>query len=187
MYTRRAVIIANILALLLSYTHAFAQETSQDYFTVDETVAHYLRVVELNHVRTVPNLIINGQIENAINDIKYTLARFPNHPVSLQQLSMLAQTTKRSALAVAYFERAITLFPQHAMTWSQYGLFLLSINKVDAAIERLRRSVEVEPKLPGGYAGLAHAYAKKGELEEAREAAKNARELGFNGKLPDGL
>jgi len=88
---------------------------------------------------------------------------------------------------VSYFERAIALFPQHALTRAQYGLFLVSTNNVDAGIENLKQSIEMEPKLAAGYGGLAHAYVKKGDIEQARIAAQRARELGFNGKLPDGL
>ena len=44
--------------------------------------------------------------------------------------------------------------------------------------------VPQDPKLAVGYAGLAHAYAKKGDRAKAREAADKARELGFTGQLP---
>jgi predicted Zn-dependent protease len=162
-------------------------QSFQDYFTADKAPTSYLRILESAHVRTIPDWINKGRINNAIADIRYTLDRFPNHPVSLQQLSMVAQMTKNTALAVNYFERAINLFPQYALTHSQYGLFLVSVNNLDTGIQHLKQSVEMEPKLPAGYAGLAHAYAKKGDLERAREAAKNARELGFAGKLPAGL
>jgi len=122
-----------------------------------------------------------------MDNIKYSLDRFPNHPIALQQLSEVSQLMKNTSLGVKYFERAVTLFPQYALTRAQYGLFLVSINEVAGGIERLKQAIEIDPKHPAGYAGLAHAYAKKGDLEEARAAAKKARELGFNGKLPDGL
>jgi Flp pilus assembly protein TadD len=66
-------------------------------------------------------------------------------------------------------------------------MFLVATNNLDAGIEKFKQAIEIEPKLSAGYAGLAHAYAKKGNLEQAREAAKKARELGFSGKLPEGL
>ena len=177
-----------IIFLLFGHSSAYAQSPNfQDYFTADQGPASYLKILESAHVRTIPKWLNEGRMNNALGDIRYTLDRFPNHPVSLQQLSMVAQMTKNTALAVSYFERATTLFPQYALTQAQYGLFLVSVNNVDAGIEHLKKSVEMEPKLPAGYAGLAHAYAKKGDLEQAREAAKKARELGFAGKLPDGL
>jgi tetratricopeptide (TPR) repeat protein len=146
-----------------------------------------LTIVEGAHVHTIPTWLKQGRLQNAMGDIRYTLERFPNHPLALQQLSMLTKMTKETAVAASYFERAITLFPQYALTRSQYGLFLLSIDRVDASLESFRQSVEMEPTLPAGYAGLAHAYFRKGSVEQARDAAKRARELGFAGRLPEGL
>jgi tetratricopeptide (TPR) repeat protein len=187
---RKSVSLALLVVILFSSRLAHAQLSTiagQDYFSADKSPGSYLKILESAHVNTIPSWINKGRLDNAIGDIKYTLDRFPNHPVSLQQLSMVAQMSKNTALAVSYFERAISLFPQYALTQAQYGLFLVSVNKVDAGIEHLTRSIEMEPKLPAGHAGLAHAYAKKGDFEQAREAAKKARDLGFPGKLPGGL
>lgn len=187
---RRRVSSSLLVVILLWSRLAHGQlstNTGQDYFTADKSPGSYLTILESAHVAVIPNWIRQGRMNDAIGDIKYTLDRFPNHPVSLQQLSIVAQMTKNMSLAVSYFERAIALFPQYALTRAQYGLFLVSTNNVDAGLEQLKQSVEMEPKLPAGYAGLAHAYAKKGDLGQAREAAKKARELGFSGKLPAGL
>ena len=187
---RKSVSLALLVVILLSSRLAHAQLPTiagQDYFTADKSPGSYLTIMESAHVVVIPNWISQGRLDNAIGDIKYSLDRFPNHPISLQQLGLVAQMTKNISLAVTYFERAIALFPQYALTRAQYGLFLVGINYVDAGIERLKQSVEMDPKLPAGYAGLAHAYAKKGASEQAREAAKKARELGFAGKLPAGF
>jgi predicted Zn-dependent protease len=187
----RCLISIFLTAVWFSSAHAQldtnAPRNGQDYFTADKSPGSYLTIVESAHTRTINKWITEGRLDNALGDIKYTLDRFPNHPVSLQQLSVVAQMAKKVAVAVSYFERAIALFPQYALTRAQYGLFLVSTNNVDAGLEHLKQSVEMEPKLPAGYAGLAHAYAKKGDLGPAREAAKKARELGFSGKLPAGL
>ena len=192
---RSTLIIALITALFwLPSAHAQVPANPQgytgpfqDYFTADKAYGSYLSIVESAHVATVSRSMIQARLDSALGDIQYTLNRFPNHPVSLQQLSMVAQLTKNTTLATSYFERAVGLYPQYALTRAQYGLFLVSINNVDAGIEKLNQSIEIEPQLPAGYAGLAHAYAKKGNMTKAREAAGKARELGFTGKLPDGL
>lgn len=163
------------------------QLNGQDYFSADKSPGSYASIVEKNHVLTVPTWIKQGRLDNALGDIKYTLDRFPNHLVSLQQLSTVAQMIKNPSVAMNYFERAVTLYPQYALTRAQYGLYLVSINNIDAGIEKLLQSTEMEPTLAAGYVGLAYAYSKKRDLEHAREAAQKARELGFTGKLPDGL
>lgn len=187
---RRYLSIAFWVGLLFLASSGHAQSPSdapRDYFTADKSPGSYLSLVESAHVSVISNWIAKGRLDNAMGDIRYTLDRFPNHPVSLQQLSMVSHMAKKTAIAVTYFERAIALFPQYAITRAQYGLFLVSINDVDGGIENLKRSVEMDPKLAMGYVGLARAYEKKGDLEHAREAAKKARELGFEGKLPIGI
>jgi len=191
----RSALITALIVSLLSVASGLAQMPPdsqgggniQDYFNVPPSSDTYLKMVELGHVRTVPKWITDGRLDSAMADIRYTLDRFPNHPVALQQLSVVAQMAKKISLGVSYYERAISLFPQYAITRAQYGLFLVSINQTDAGMEHLKRAIEMEPTLPSAYAGLARAYEKKGDLAQAREAAKKARELGFTGKLPDGM
>ena len=195
MFPSRVIVLPLLFCFAVMTVPAMAQTTNHpseagphDYFKADqEGVGGYLRLVESAHTRTINKWLNQGRLDNAIGDIKYTLDRFPNHPVSLQQLSVVAQMAKNTAVAVNYFERAISLFPHYAITRVQYGLFLVSINHVDAGLEHLKQAVEIEPKLLAGYKGLVHAYVKKGDLDQARDAAKKARELGYTGALPGGL
>jgi len=156
-----------------------------DYFTFDKGPGSYLSLVESAHVEVVPAQFSTPHY--ALENIIYTLDRFPNHPIALQQLTIVAKLVKNSLLGVQYFEKAISLYPQYALTRAQYGLFLLTIDQIDSGIEKFKQATKMEPKLTTGYAGLAEAYVRKGDLEHAREAAQKARELGFNGKLPAGL
>ena len=171
---------------------AFAQtnpnEPGHDYFTADQDgVGGYLRLVNAAHVNKIPGWIKQARVSDAVADLKYSLDRFPNHPQALQLLPLVARLANNQTLARTYFEKAVTEFPQYAFTQAQYGLFLVSIGNLDDGIGRLNRSIEMDPKLPAGYAGLAHAYAKKGDIAKAREATDKARELGFTGRLPPGL
>jgi len=171
---------------------AFAQtnpaEVGHDYFTADQDgVRDYLRVMTVAHINTIPNWIKQGLISNAVADIRYSLDRFPNHPQALQLLPLVARLANNQALARTYFEKAVTQFPQYALTQAQYGLFLVSIGNLDDGIGRLNRSIEMDPKLAAGHAGLAHAYVKKGDIAKAQEATDKARELGFTGRPPPGL
>jgi tetratricopeptide (TPR) repeat protein len=159
-----------------------------DYFTADQDgVGDYMRIMTGAHIKTIPNWIKQGRISNAVADIRYSLDRFPNHPEALQLLPLVARLANNQALARTYFEKAVTQFPQYALTQAQYGLFLVSIGNLDDGIGRLNRSIEMDPKLAAGHAGLAHAYLKKGDIAKAREATDKARELGFTGRLPPGL
>jgi Tfp pilus assembly protein PilF len=179
-----------ILAALLITQSAYGQGRSCpcDYFSTAGNVEQtkYLKLVEDYHVTPVPSSIREGRLNAALADLNYTLERFPNHPRALQFVSVVAQLRKQPGVAFPYFEKAVNLFPQHALTHSQYGLFLVSVGEIDKGLQVLERSIEIDPKLSAGYAALAHAYAKKGDLPRSREAAQKARELGFNGELPAG-
>lgn len=181
---RRITTIASGLILLCAFS-AFAQEGVYDYFTVDQTgVAEYLRILESAHMnQRVYSLVASGLYNYAIPDIKYTLDRFPNHPQGLQLMGTVARLTKNPSMAVLYFEKAVNLYPQYALTQAQYGFYLVDINHVDVGIDRLNRATKLDPKLSMAYAGLARAYAKKGDTDRAREAANRARELGYTGAL----
>jgi tetratricopeptide (TPR) repeat protein len=191
----RSRLLLNVFALWIAVeTPLFAQtnlDTSAigyDYFTAErDGVKDYLNNMTINHLKKVPGWIQQGRIGNAVDDLKYVLDRFPNNPQALQLLGMVARLAKNQALAIVYFERAIKQFPQYAITHAQYGLYLVSNGNIDEGLERFNQSIAIDPKLPAGHAGLAHAYAKKGDLTKAREAADKARELGFTGQLPAGL
>lgn len=165
-----------------------------DYFgAYDKGTAFYMRQVEHHHIeknnagKSVYENIRAGFFFGAVEDLKYVLDRIPNHPQALQLIGTVSQMTKKPSLGVDYFERAIKFFPQYALTRAQYGLFLTAIGRVPEGIETLKLSIEMDPKLAAGYAGLAHAYAKNGDTDKGREAAEKARELGFKGQLPAGL
>jgi tetratricopeptide (TPR) repeat protein len=159
-----------------------------DYFTAaQDGNSGHLKLVEQYHVDTVPPQISANKLNYALGDLIYALDRYPNHPRALQLIGMVAQMLKKNALAIERYQKAIEQFPRYALTHAQYGVYLVGIGNVDEGIEMLKRSIEIDPKLAAGYGGLAHAYVRKGDWEHARVAATTARELGFSGKLPDGL
>ena len=183
---QRRLICPCIVCILLSAAPGYAQI---DYFSAAQSPDHerYLQQVDNFHTNKVPDSIRVGRLDVAMADLHYALERFPNHPKALQLVGMVAQMRKQTAVAVSYFENALRLFPQHALTHAQYGLFLTTTGQTDEGIEMLKQSIEIDPTLAASYAGLAHAYAKKGDMEQAREAARKARELGFRGQLPAGF
>jgi tetratricopeptide (TPR) repeat protein len=191
----RNKVLLNVFALwTVTGTPLFAQTNlntpgaGHDYFTADQDgVKEYLNNMTINHLNKVPGWIQQGRIFNAVDDLKYVLDRFPNNPQALQLLGMVARLAKNQGMAIAYFERAVKQFPQYAITHAQYGLYLVSNGNIDQGLEQFNQCIAIDPKFPAGHAGLAHAYAKKGDLTKAREAADKARELGFAGQLPAGL
>ena len=184
------ILFVILLTCSLGYTQDNQQPTpetapSHDYFTAHEVTSTkgYLDNLTLNHTDKILGYIRENKIDAATFDVKYTLDRFANHPKGLQMAIVVSRLTKQPSLAVVYFESALKLYPQYAITYAQYGTFLLGNGQVDVAIVRLKQAVGIDPTMAGAYVLLARAYTKKGNNELASEAAEKARTLGFNGEI----
>jgi predicted Zn-dependent protease len=158
-----------------------------DYFdaSIDSRVKQALANAERYHMgQSVIESIAKGRYKEALPDIDFVLRYFPNHPMGLQLLTSIAVLSKNRALPIQYFEKAIALYPKHAITYAQYGWYYVTIDRVDIGIRKLQDAIELDRQLTAAYIWLAHAYDKKGQSQLAREAAARARELGYNGALP---
>ncbi|MGH7301842.1 MAG: tetratricopeptide repeat protein [Candidatus Rokuibacteriota bacterium] len=157
---------------------------NHDYFSDDPTVKALLKNVELNHmVKHVLGPYQVGRYNDSIDNLQYTLVRFPNHPHALVLMGLLAKTTKNFTLPIEYFQKALTLYPHYAITHALFGQYLVDIGMVGPGVERLNDALKVDPNLSQAYAGLAVAHQKMGHRDQARTFAQRARELGYRGKL----
>jgi Tfp pilus assembly protein PilF len=176
-----------LLAALVCVSFGHAQEAAgppYDYFTADQIGQQgYLDIVTSAHTDRIMEYISKDDIRGAVSDVKYTLDRFANHPKGLMMAGFVANITKQSSLAVSYFERALSLYPQYALTHAQYGMYLISAGHTDQGIAKLNRAIEMDPKLVAAYVPLAQAYYRSGKRELGRQAAEKARELGYKGKI----
>jgi predicted Zn-dependent protease len=158
-----------------------------DYFEAgaDEASARLLRQVEFFHLnKKFFENIANGIYKYPLQDIDFILEYFPNHPRGLQLLMSVAALSKNRALPIMSFEKAIALYPNHAITYAQYGWYYVTIDRLENGIQKLKDAIQMDPQLTAAYVWLAQAYEKKGDLQLAREAAGRAKELGYNEKLP---
>jgi tetratricopeptide (TPR) repeat protein len=154
-----------------------------DYFADhDFGTKQYVQLVESAHMNKITEWIRNGRIENALADCKYTLERIPNHPKGLMLAQIVGRLTKNPMLAISYYQRAMKLYPQYALTRAQYGAYLVDEGNLKAGIAELQKAVEMDSKLAFAHAQLAKAYLKAGNTELARQAAGQAKELGYKGK-----
>jgi tetratricopeptide (TPR) repeat protein len=124
-----------------------------------------------------------GKYQYAIADLIYTLDRFVNHPKALQLMGSLAELTNGPSLAIPYYQRALKLYPQYALTHAQFGVYLVDTGHINSGTAELKKAIEINPNLAIAYAWLASAYSRNGNLESARQAAERARALGYRGKI----
>jgi predicted Zn-dependent protease len=191
-YARPLLIFAAIVGTFLFGNPGDVRGQGHDYFTAQANpgIKQYLVQVENNHLYKSPSNsrglvgnIVDGRYERAASGLQYILERFPNHPRALELAGVLAKMSKNSEIAVRYFENAIRLYPQYAVTHAQYGKFLTDIHVMDEGIKRLQHALQLDPKLVPSYVWLAKAYAKKGDAKLANETAEQARQLGYKGAI----
>jgi Tfp pilus assembly protein PilF len=166
------------LAALL-FAAGAAHATQHDFFTAHENpaTANYLALVEEAHVNLVAKSLRARNFVAARGDIEYALERFPNHPKGLVLATHFARLTNDPTFAISYFVKALALYPQYAVTHSEYGAYLVSIGMLEEGIARLGKAAGMDPELLQAWVGLAQAYTKAGNAEAARRANEKARAL----------
>jgi Tfp pilus assembly protein PilF len=164
---------ALMLSALLALSASAVAQQPNDYFkaNTDRAVGNALRQVERYH------------LNEKQTDLDFILRYFPNHPKALLLIGAKARLQNDPVLAIRYFEKAVGLYPQHAITHAQYGEFLVSVNKIEAGIERLKRAISMDPTLAAAHAWLAEAYFKQGKRELGMDSYQKARELGYKGQV----
>lgn len=53
-----------------------------------------------------------GDWRNALNELRFILRYFPNHPTALLLMGSISKLQKSSSLVIPYYQRAIALYPQ---------------------------------------------------------------------------
>jgi Tfp pilus assembly protein PilF len=159
---------------------------NQDYFIANQyrETKELLYLLERHHLnQRVLTDFSAGRFNYALTDIQYILERMVNHPKALELMGSIARLTKAPSLPIPYYENALKLYPQYALTHAQYGAYLVDIGRIDAGIAKLKQAIEMDPKLAAAYAWLAKAYLKTGNQELARQAAEQAKALGYDREI----
>ena len=102
-----------------------------------------------------------GELQYALDDLKYVLLVFPNHPRALHLMTMVCKAMKDSTTPIVYFEKAVRLFPQEPYTLAQYGGYLISTGENEAGIARLKEALRLDPNLTYALGLLAEAQKKQ--------------------------
>jgi tetratricopeptide (TPR) repeat protein len=156
--------------------------SSRDYFSiVNKTSESDSRGVfhdnEKNHLGKALINLRQGKAREAINDCVYVLDRVVNHPKGLAILGFAARLAKEPFLPVRYYERAIMLYPEYAMTHAQYGKYLAQIGKGEEGIKKLQRALEINPGFKVARTWLANLYVRLGQPDLARQVLRRGQEI----------
>ncbi|WP_454065101.1 hypothetical protein [Candidatus Nitrospira salsa] len=166
-----------------------------DYYQLkkDRHIGQLVRLVESAHTKRILPLLQQSfkipahkehYLRQALREIRYTLDRLVNHPKALALSATVSNLAGRPNLPITYYQRAIKMYPKHAITHAQFGNFLVGLGKFEEGIERLKVAIKVNPKMSVAYGWLALAYQKNGNHDLAKEYSQKAKERHFKGKLP---
>src|SRR6266403_1041087 len=109
-------------------------------------------------------------------DAVYRLA--PSHPDVNFLFGVYSSLVNDWQQAKSYWEKAITIYPQHLLARVSLSDALLRENKPADAIPHLKKALELEPNSWRAHALLADADLRLGSSEEAVREAERAVELG---------
>jgi tetratricopeptide (TPR) repeat protein len=183
---RLSIVFALCVAMVLTETIGYAQvDRSQhgllaDYFAEVEQASTEGIVnpdLEQRRLNSAVLYLRQGQFREAIRDCIRVLERFVNHPKGMVILGMASKLVKEPTLPIPYYERALQLYPQRALTQAQYGKYLAEIGKIEDGVARLRRAIEIDPKLDPAYVWLARIYVQNRQSDLARQVLQRRKEV----------
>src|SRR5579862_7571503 len=108
------------------------------------TIAKALEVA-LEHHRA-------GRLDNAEAIYRHILSQAPKCSDALHLFGVLASQKNRLDIAVELIQQAIALQPGTAEYHFNLGGILRNLRRYPEAINHLRRTVEINPKMSGAYA-----------------------------------
>ncbi|GMQ88875.1 MAG: hypothetical protein BMS9Abin09_0315 [Gammaproteobacteria bacterium] len=140
----------------------------KNYYSADKLRGQ----VERYHIGPGIQKMEAGRYRYAKNDFDFILRHYPNHPRALSLVGELAIRTNNTDMAIPYFQRAISLYPDTATTYAAYAVFLHKIDRLDEAINNYKRSIELNPSFIETHYNLGLAYFQAGQYSEANREAQ---------------
>jgi tetratricopeptide (TPR) repeat protein len=94
------------------------------------------------------------------------------------QKGALCSTYGNNRAAVAYFEKAIALDPNHSGAYFSQGVSYGQLGEYARAISSIDRAIQMEPRNGLYYYGRGRVYLLSGEKEKAMQDFRKAADLG---------
>lgn len=125
---------------------------------------------------------------NKLEEAKKTLEKLnrkaPANPDVNYMWGMYYAQNNDWVQARSYWEKAIQIYPQHALSLGALGRAAMQNGDFPAAIDFLERAVEASPSSWHFEARLAEAYLLQGQFDQAQKHAERAIELGKDRASP---
>jgi tetratricopeptide (TPR) repeat protein len=145
-----------------------------------------LPIVERAHFTSNVEQLIRGETAlGPMNDIAYTLNRFPNHHralYSMMRYNLALETrpaagTRRSP--ECWFDRAMRFKSDDGTVRMLYGIYLHKISKPDAALRRYEEALTLLPNSAEVHYNMGLTYLDLKDYDAAANHAAKAYDLGY--------
>ena len=110
---------------------------------------------------------LSGDLESAQKKYLQLLEMNPSDPDALYKLGLLAFQADSHEIAVGYFRRVITMYPQEVKLRVNLAHALM-ITGLDGARESLQVALELDPEYVAALSTLGTLHIYDGEIEEAK-------------------
>jgi len=155
-------------------------------YTNPEHFREKLPMVERRHFTSNVEQLIRGETSlGPMNDIAYTLNRFPNHHRALYSMMRFnlsldnrpAAGNRRSP--ECWFDRAMRFKPDDGTVRMIYGIYLHKISEPEAAVGRYEEALALLPDSAEVHYNMGLTYLELNQLDDSFEHASKAYELGY--------
>jgi choline-sulfatase len=119
-------------------------------------------------------LLVEGQTERALNQLKRAASLSPTEPDVHQALGSALALSGRREEAVESFRRAVELAPCFAAAHANLGAAYAELNRLPEAVAALEKAVTCDPAYAAGFKNLAAIRYQLGNLDGAIDAMRGA-------------
>jgi tetratricopeptide (TPR) repeat protein len=117
------------------------------------------------------------ETEQAVEHLQKSLELAPHYSTALNRLGTIFYLSQDYRQAEAYFRKAQSYAPDNYPPVVNLGAALLSLGRLEEALEMNRRAVEMRPQDPLARSQLGQTYWALGDLESALKELKLAKAL----------
>ena len=159
---------------LASHCAGRLQEAERSYLAVLEVEARNADALTLLATLRAQQ----GAFESAIELLTSSLTIEHRQPFAYNSLGNVLNAVKRHAEAVAHYEQAIALKPDHAVAYNNRGNALRALNRYDEALASYARAVALNGNYAEALANRGDLLKELGRYEEAVTYCEKAIALG---------
>jgi len=175
-------VILTLGVIFSNLTHSKAAGfDSNDFFALNDWAR---KDVKRNHLDKIyPQLRSSKRKiqKNALGECKYIFDRIYNHPHAFILCALAEKVLNKKGWLISRYQKALIVYPQHAITHAQYGWYLaMSLNKPKAGVKSLEKALVVDPKFKPAYSWLQKIYISMGQKKHAENIRERAKKHGVS-------